>query len=288
MRTTLRRGALLVATVLLALVGVDHAQAQVAYTANTVTSLYYKEILKDGRFYVFNDAAAAEALREVRRDGRRHHEDRRRPQRRDGLRRQRDRPRAVLLQARPLGEGGPAEAARRSPSSGATARPASPRQQLLHGDVEPHPAAVHPRVPRRLDQARRAPRAPGDSKGSFRIRRAKFKLEGWFYKPELEFEVQLNWPDVTARAANRFLEDANIDWDISKKKQFRVRFGQFKAPFGRQQLTSSGAQQFVDRAIQDARYNDGRETGLALWGVLGGNKLDWRVMISNGNGRSRP
>ena len=25
--------------------------------------------------------------------------------------------------------------------------------------------------------------AKGDSKGSFRIRRAKFRLEGWFYKP---------------------------------------------------------------------------------------------------------
>ena len=128
--------------------------------------------------------------------------------------------------------------------------------------------------------------AKGDSKGSFRIRRAKFKLEGWMYKPEIEFEVQLNWPDASTAQPNRFVEDANIDWDISKKKVFRVRFGQFKAPFGRQQLTSSGAQQFVDRAIQDERYNDARETGIALWGTLGGNKLDWRAMMSNGNGRS--
>ena len=28
-----------------------------------------------------------------------------------------------------------------------------------------------------------APRRPGDSRGSFRIRRAKFKLEGWFWHP---------------------------------------------------------------------------------------------------------
>ncbi len=62
MRTTLRRGAPLVATALLALVGVDHAQAQVAYTANTVTSVYYREFLKDGRYFVFNNAAAADAF----------------------------------------------------------------------------------------------------------------------------------------------------------------------------------------------------------------------------------
>lgn len=129
--------------------------------------------------------------------------------------------------------------------------------------------------------------AAGENKGSFTIRRAKFKLEGWFYKPELEFEFQANWPDASVAQPNRFLEDANLDWDASKKKTFRVRFGQFKAPYGRQQITSSGAQQFVDRAITDGRYNPGRETGLALWGTLGANKLDWRVMLSNGNARSQ-
>jgi hypothetical protein len=128
----------------------------------------------------------------------------------------------------------------------------------------------------------------GDSKGSFRLRRAKFKLEGWFYKPWLEFETQLNWPDVSGTPPARFLEDANIDFDPTRgKKTFRIRFGQFKAPYGRQQITSSGAQQFVDRAISDDRYNPGRETGLALWGTLGGNKLEYRAMVSNGNGRTQ-
>jgi phosphate-selective porin OprO and OprP len=129
---------------------------------------------------------------------------------------------------------------------------------------------------------------PGDSKGSFRIRRAKFKLEGWFYKPWLEYELQMNWPDVSGSPAARIMEDANIDWDPTKgSKNFRVRLGQFKAPYGRQQITSSGAQQFVDRAITDDRYNPGRETGLALWGTLGVNAFDYRVMVSNGNGRSQ-
>jgi phosphate-selective porin OprO/OprP len=129
----------------------------------------------------------------------------------------------------------------------------------------------------------------GGSKGSFRIRRAKFKLEGWFYKPTLEYELQLNWTDVVNTPASQFLEDANIDWDLSRSrtKAFRLKFGQFKAPYGRQQLTSSGSQQFVDRGIQDARFSDARETGFSVWGTLRGNKLDYRVMLSNGNGRSQ-
>jgi hypothetical protein len=128
---------------------------------------------------------------------------------------------------------------------------------------------------------------PGEGKGSFTIPRAKFKLEGWFYKPDLEYEVQLNWPDVAQSPPARFLEDALIDWDLSRQKHFRIRFGQFKAPYGRQRLTSSGALQFVDRAATDARYSANRETGLALWGRLGRNKVDWRLMLSNGNGRSQ-
>ena len=129
----------------------------------------------------------------------------------------------------------------------------------------------------------------GDSKPSFRLRRAKFKLEGWFYKPWLEYEIQMNWPDVNNTPPGQFLEDADIDLDLSKhhSKAFRLRFGQFKAPYGRQQITSSGAQQFVDRAIQDARFNDARETGFAVWGTLLTNKIDWRAMASNGNGRTQ-
>lgn len=128
---------------------------------------------------------------------------------------------------------------------------------------------------------------PGSQKGSFRIRRAKFKLEGWFYKPWLQYETQLNFPDVTGTPASRFVEDMNINWDVSKgKKHLMVRFGQCKVPYGRQELTSSGSQQFVDRTDVSNRYSRGRETGVALWGA-GGNKLQWAIGAFNGNGRSQ-
>jgi len=130
--------------------------------------------------------------------------------------------------------------------------------------------------------------ARGDQKGSFRIRRAKFKLEGWFVNPTLTYELQLNWPDVaTAGRPGNFLEDANIAWDISKNGKFRVLFGQFKAPFGRQELTSSGNQQFVDRSLVSNEYARGRETGVAIQGVLLDNKIEYRAGVFNGNGRTQ-
>lgn len=128
----------------------------------------------------------------------------------------------------------------------------------------------------------------GDSRGSFRIRRAKFKIDGWFYKPWLLYELQLNWPAVTTSGnPGAMLEDANINWDVTHDKKFMVKFGQYKVPFGRQELTSSGSQQLVDRSQVSNAYARGRDLGLQLWGAAFGNRVEWRAGAFNGNGLTR-
>ena len=139
---------------------------------------------------------------------------------------------------------------------------------------------------------------PGDSKGSFRIRRAKLKLEGWLFhppgvapapitQPKITYEVQLNWPALTGSNIGAILEDANIGFDPTGSGKFRVLFGQFKPPFGRQEMTSSGSQQFVDRALGSNEFARGRDTGVAVQGALGANKWEYRFGIFNGNGLTR-
>lgn len=129
---------------------------------------------------------------------------------------------------------------------------------------------------------------PGDARGSFRIRRAKFKLEGWMIKSWLTYEFQLNFPAVTGTNPGALLEDAAFDIDFSKGKGlFRAHVGQFKPPFGAQELTSSGNQMFVDRALVSNSFFRGRDTGIALWGATSGNKIEWRVGMFNGNGLTR-
>ena len=262
------------------------ALAQDVPVVATGGGLYFKEIAKDGRIYVFNSAAEADRFDKTGEVGRA----------------------ITKIGVGPNGETvvGDSETALelyffKHGLSEKVDRPKQPVQTIVWRDGKTRftlgnnfymemSNRIQPRFTFEQpdDNVRLAgTAAAGDSRSGFRIRRAKFKLEGWFYKPELEFEVQLNWMDATVAQPNRFVEDANIDWSLAKSRAFRVRFGQFKAPYGRQQLTSSGAQQFVDRSIVDERYNPGRETGLALWGTLGTNKLDWRAMISNGNGRSQ-
>jgi hypothetical protein len=135
---------------------------------------------------------------------------------------------------------------------------------------------------------------PGESRGSFRLRRAKLKLEGWMWLPpeaapalpKVTYEMQLNWPGLSSSNLAAFLEDANIAFDPTGRAKFRVRVGQFKVPFGRQEMTSSGSQQFVDRSLVSNEYARGRDTGVAVEGALG-NKIEYRAGIFNGNGLTR-
>ena len=66
-----------------------------------------------------------------------------------------------------------------------------------------------------------------------------------------------------------------------------VKLGQYKVPFGLQELISSGSQQLVDRSLVSNAYFRGRDTGVSVWGVLGNNKLEYRAGLFNGNGLTR-
>jgi len=70
--------------------------------------------------------------------------------------------------------------------------------------------------------------------------------------------------------------------------KFRIVFGQYKVPFGRQQLTSSGNQQFVDRSLVADEYERGRDIGVSVQGAIWSNKLEYRAGVFNGNGLNRP
>lgn len=131
----------------------------------------------------------------------------------------------------------------------------------------------------------------GDSIGSFRIRRAKTKIEGWFWKPELTADFQVGW----AAADSGFegstfsgLEDAALTWDVSKTGAFEVKVGQFKVPFGRQELTSSERMQFADRDILSGEFTHSRDVGVSVQGVAFKGALDYRAGVFNGNGRNKP
>ena len=130
--------------------------------------------------------------------------------------------------------------------------------------------------------------AAGQSKPSFRIRRAKTSFEGWFWKKELTYEVQLSWAGPEAGASTQTpLEDARLTWDASKNGTFKITFGQFKVPLGRQSLTSSGHLQFADRSLLDLEFTRGRDIGFQFNGRLANDKVEYFAGVFNGNPASR-
>ena len=126
-----------------------------------------------------------------------------------------------------------------------------------------------------------------EDKGSFRIRRLRPKFDGWVLSKDLTYELQ--W-ELADNSGNPLL-DANLDYDFTGgKKLFRLKLGQFKAPFSYQQLVSTDALQLVDLSILDAFFVPGRQLGLQLWGQFGPKAVpdfvDWRAGVFNGNGRT--
>ncbi len=140
--------------------------------------------------------------------------------------------------------------------------------------------------------------ASRQNRGSFRIRRFRSKWDGWIYTPNLTYELQVDWVgagvvDTTVGAQAGNLQDANLQYDFTNGcKCFMLKAGQFKAPFGRQELTSSGNQQFVDRSIASVLFAPARQIGLQIGGQFGfgtavPDMITYAGGIFNGNGINR-
>jgi phosphate-selective porin OprO/OprP len=129
----------------------------------------------------------------------------------------------------------------------------------------------------------------GEAIGSFRVRRAKFKVDGWIHRPWLLYELQTDWTALAGSNPGALLEDACVSVDLTRgARRFMLKLGQFKVPFGRQELTSEGAQQLVDRALVSNTFARGRDAGLQVWGRALGDRVEWRGGVFNGNGLTRP
>ena len=115
----------------------------------------------------------------------------------------------------------------------------------------------------------------GGSMGSFRIRRFKFKLAGTALE-NVKFQFQANF------AGDPELEDAWLQY--TKNHWIQPRVGQMKVAFGRQNLTSSGKQQFVDRTLVVGEFEARRDQGITVIGHNKNKTFEYNVGIYNGNG----
>lgn len=118
----------------------------------------------------------------------------------------------------------------------------------------------------------------------FDVARLRMTFSGGAFKPWLRYAFQLEFSRAGGEGGSR-IKDAIIEIR-PVGRSFRLAAGQFKAPFGLQQLTSSGRLQFVDRAITDAKFNPGRDMGVMFSGSAAQRKVGYDVGLFNGSGES--
>lgn len=118
-----------------------------------------------------------------------------------------------------------------------------------------------------------------DEKYNFSIPRARLKLGGNAFGKNLTYMFQADFGKGMT-----MLRDAYVDAALVPKV-FQIRAGQFKRPFSRQQITSSGNLELVYRAITDEYFGAGRDIGIAFHNNYDKSPaFEYAVGLFNGTG----
>ena len=114
---------------------------------------------------------------------------------------------------------------------------------------------------------------------NFKVQRLRLKWNGYAFKPWFLYTVQVNIPDD--------LDLRDMFFTAAYDNRIMPRVGQWKVPFGRQELTSSSALQFVNRSIVNDEFGLGRDRGAALMGGFGPQyNFSYSGGVFNGDGRN--
>lgn len=114
---------------------------------------------------------------------------------------------------------------------------------------------------------------------NFTVQRARITFGGDAFK-KIEYKFQADFGRGTAT-----LKDYYFDYKFGETM---LRAGQFKRPFSRQQITSSGSQEFVDRSITDRAFQGNRDVGLMVHNNYEKSpEIEWAVGLFNANGENQ-
>jgi len=117
----------------------------------------------------------------------------------------------------------------------------------------------------------------------FYLRRARINLQGKFLE-EFDFRLEGEFAGSLAEASgNRAqLTDVYINWN--KYEFANVRVGQFKTPFGYEQLAADPKLFSIERTLVNDRLTVGRQIGVQVSGDLFDKKVSYATGIFNGTG----
>ena len=122
------------------------------------------------------------------------------------------------------------------------------------------------------------------------VPRARLGLEGTSgaenVKYRLEFDLNTNKKlEDPAKEGTLTTRQAWIDWGF--ENGMAVLLGQTEFPFGREAMTSSGAQELGERSILFTEFMPEYEPQVQLHGTANDGEFEYQVAVSNGEGRGK-
>ncbi len=132
-------------------------------------------------------------------------------------------------------------------------------------------------------------RFTGSAKGtedsqSFDIPRARVWWEGTAFSPKLFYKLQID----VAGGGGDILRDMELGYVLLDDQKLAIKGGQFKTPFCRQEMTSSGRLEFVERSLACQSFRFERARGLMLYGTPMDALLEYYAGAFNTTGRNGP
>ena len=119
----------------------------------------------------------------------------------------------------------------------------------------------------------------GDNENAFSIPRARLGMKGHAFNKDITYKFQMDLGKGNVALKDFFVDHALMPGTL------HIRAGQWKRPFSRQYITSSGKQSLVDRAITDKAFGAGRDIGVAIHNKYEKSPgFEYAVGIFNGTG----
>lgn len=118
----------------------------------------------------------------------------------------------------------------------------------------------------------------GNDAHSLMIRRMYLNVFGHAITPDLTYYTTISLtPGGTAQNVMHY---AWLNYLVTDA--FQLKSGLIKLPFNRQEMTSSGEQQFIDRSLANERYNLDRSIAFVFHGKPFGKRLEYYLTVANG------
>jgi phosphate-selective porin len=118
----------------------------------------------------------------------------------------------------------------------------------------------------------------------FLLRRARLGVKGTFAE-HFDFVVQADFGNNSISGINAYraqLTDCAITWN--RYPLATITAGQFKTPYGYEQLMSDTKNPFVERSLPNDQLTLGRQVGAMVSGAALEKRLNYSAALFNGNG----